>query len=119
MLMLLWRSLGFPLVFVKAAMDKTVDWIGAQISIVPRGVRARAKQDILDDLTKDMDAIESSNVVTKKLIRSFVGRGSHAATVVTTWRPFLSEFWAALTSQPSGAPPNTKTACGDARSNPQ
>ena len=52
-----------------------------------------------------MDAIESSNVVSKKLIRSIAGRGSHVATVVTTWRPFLSELWAALASQPSGAPP--------------
>ena len=40
MFILLWRPLGFPLAFVQASMDKKVDWIRAQISIVPRGVRA-------------------------------------------------------------------------------
>jgi hypothetical protein len=101
---LLWRTLGFPLQFVKAMLGPKVTWIGAELALVPLGVQARAKKDILDDLTADMDAIEASNCPTKKLVRSFAGRCSHVSTLIPVWKPFLAELWAALSSEPGRAP---------------
>ena len=106
MFILLWRALGFPLAFSKAALGPSVNWIGASLSIHPLGLEAQAKADILDDLTADLDAIEPTNVISKKAVRSLAGRGSHVATLVPAWRPFLAELWAALASDPAGAPPN-------------
>ena len=97
--------MGFPLAFPKAALGPSVNWIGASLSIHPLGLEAQAKADILDDLTADLDAIEPTNVVPKKAVRSLAGRGSHVATLVPAWRPFLAELWAALATDPAGAPP--------------
>ena len=83
-----------------------VDWIGANLAVHPLGLEATAKADILTELAADLDALEGVNIVTKKAVRSLAGRGSHIATLVPAWRPFLAELWAALSSEPGGAPEN-------------
>ena len=105
MFILLWRALDFPLQFAKARLGPSVEWIGATLSIHPLGLQASAKPDILDELSADLDWIEPTNVISKKDVRSLAGRSSHIATLVPAWRPFLAELWAALATDPAGAPP--------------
>ena len=67
---------------------------------------APIKKSILDVLRAQVADILKSNVVSRKLLRSFAGRCNHVATLLWPWRPFLQSLWAALSSSPSGAPRN-------------
>ncbi len=46
----------------------------------------------------------ASNLVSEKILRSFTGKLSNAARVLTAWRPFLGEIWAASAAGSGSAP---------------
>ena len=81
-------------------------WIGATLRVMPSGLEASIKKSILDELRAQVLDILKSNVVSRKVLRSFAGRCNHVSTLLWPWRPFLQSLWAALSSPSSGAPRN-------------
>jgi hypothetical protein len=53
-----------------------------------------------------LDDFEGQNVLSRKKVRSFVGRANHAAGLLMTLRPFLQSIWASLATDNEG-PANT------------
>jgi len=110
---LLWRALGFSLVFRKGERGTDVTWIGNQLQLDSEGVRISLKQDILDEVREMIDTFRAKNVISLKDLRSFAGKCNHIAGVVPMWRPFLREIWAAIAyclrgdAEATRAPPNT------------
>ena len=60
----------------------------------------------LKQLTSEL---RTGNVVGIKSIRSYVGKAQHVASLIHTWRPFLSNIWGAIADHNShkhaGCPP--------------
>mgnify|MGYP003341758329 CR=1 FL=1 len=106
MVVLSWSALGFPLAFKKGQRGREIVWIGATLQLTSTGLEASIKKSILDELRAQVADILKSNVVSRKVLRSFAGRCNHVATLLWPWRPFLQSLWAALSSSPSGAPRN-------------
>ena len=68
-------------------------------------VQATVRRGTLQELELQVDALRASgNVVSFKEVRSFAGRANHVANLVTPWRPFLQQVWAALSSQDDSPP---------------
>ena len=105
-IVLVWSALGFKLAFKKGQRGPEVVWIGGTIKVSHTGVEASIKQSILDCIREQLREILKSNVCSRKLLRSFAGRCNHVATLLWPWRPFLQSLWAAISSEPSGAPRN-------------
>ena len=49
----------------------------------------------------------ASNVVTTKALRSLAGKAMNIASLLIVWRPFIAQFWAALSHDQPKAPQNT------------
>jgi hypothetical protein len=105
-IVLVWSALGFKLAFKKGQRGPEVVWIGGTIKVSRAGVEASIKQSILDCIREQLREILKSNVCSRKLLRSFAGRCNHVATLLWPWRPFLQSLWAAISSDPAGAPHN-------------
>ncbi len=84
-----------------------VTWIGGTLSCESKGVRAKVKDAIVDDVRADLRRIRGQNLVTHKELHSLVGKLSHCAGLFIVLRPFLQPLWAALYAEESGAPRNT------------
>ena len=105
-IVLVWMALGFPLAFKKGQRGPEIVWIGATLRVTSSGVEASIRKSILDELRVQVSDILKSNVVSRKVLRSFAGRCNHVATLLWPWRPFLQSLWAPLTAPSSGAPHN-------------
>lgn len=107
-IIVMWRSLGFPLAFSKAARGPTVKWIGCLLTVTAQEVHVTIAQDKIDELLTTVEKHRGANVISTKDLRSLIGLACHFASVLYVWRPFLNELWAALqdTSANSRAPPN-------------
>jgi hypothetical protein len=100
-LVLIFRILGFPLAFSKGKRGKSLIWIGVLLSVGDSETIAEvtaAKNSELKQLTFEL---RSSNVVGIKSIRSYVGKAQHIASLIHTWRPFLSNIWGAIADRNS------------------
>jgi hypothetical protein len=69
------------------------------------------KESFLSELSELICTTMQSNVVPLKLLRSLAGKANRVATIVYTWRPFLSDLWAAIadclsSTRQSNAPTN-------------
>ena len=82
-----WYALGFPLTFRKGDPGTKIAWIGAKLTAHDDKVVARAKEDILDDLSQDIEEATARNFTTKSGLRTLVGRASHVATLFRVGRP--------------------------------
>ena len=71
------------------------------------GVLAALQSEAVQDMRKLIDEALTGNVISVKALRTLAGKLSNAARLLTTWRPFLAELWAALHADPSRAPPKT------------
>ena len=97
-LALCWLVLGLPLAFAKARRGRSVPWIGCQLSIKTDFVEVTILASKVDDLRRVTQALLHVNVIAIKALRSYIGTVNHFATILFTWRPFLSELWGALGS---------------------
>ena len=95
-LITVWSALGFPLAFRKGAFGMKVAWIGAKLTAHDDKVVARAKEDILDELSQDIEEATARNFTTKAVLRSLWPAERR------TWRP--SSGSGALFSRNSGRP---------------
>ena len=64
------------------------------------------RPDRLAELTTLTSHILSKNVVTIRELRSYVGKCQSMASLLFTWRPFLSMLWAALYCEDTGGAPS-------------
>ena len=97
--------LGLPLAFRKAQRGANVDYIGGSLSWFHGGVDASINEQRVQELKSLTNQILSSNVLSKKELRSYVGKCESFASLLFMWRPFLSELWAALHAVPGGKCP--------------
>ena len=93
---MLWRCIGLDLAFSKGARGTTVEWIGVMLTSHPDFVRVTLKQSFLDELRALISNTSKRNLVRLKELRSLAGKANRVATLVYTWRPFLSDLWAAI-----------------------
>ena len=106
LVVLLWSALGFNLAFLKAMRGRTVAWIGCQDTVGRTWVLATIKAERVAELLQLTEEYLRLNVVSIKLLRSYVSKAANFATLLFTWRPFLVEIWAAVSgsSESSRAP---------------
>ena len=97
-IVLIWRTLGFNLAFSKAKRGTKVPWIGNLIWTEDAVVKGAIQTERVEELKSIIEQVAKSNVISVKDLRSLAGKGSNFATLLFTWRPFLSELWAALKS---------------------
>jgi hypothetical protein len=102
-----WRALNLDLSFKKGQEGHAVSWIGSRLLLTRSGVLAMLQADTIKELSDTIDEILKHNVVSHKLLRSLAGKLSNAARVLTAWRPFLGEIWAALYHDKPNAPSGT------------
>ena len=63
------------------------------------------KQSIIDDIVGVLTSLKDINLITKKELRSLLGKLNHAAGLLIVMRPFLDPLWAAWGSpSPKGKP---------------
>ena len=58
---------------------------------------------MLNEIIHIIDELKSCNLGNKSSLRTLVGKCSHAAMTVATWRPFLQDLWTALHHSASGS----------------
>lgn len=97
----LWRSIGARLAFKKAVRGTNIVWIGAQLEMKHQNtkhalLRARAKQDIVDEVATMTNEHLNHNVIKKKALQSYVGKLNHVAGIIEVLRPFMSDLYGVL-----------------------
>ena len=99
-----WTVLGFPLAFHKAVMAPTLTWVGVKLQLTSDQVRVEVPESKVQELLTLIDGCLSSNLTSKKSLRTLIGKAMAVASVLYTWRPFLHELYAALHCKESNAP---------------
>ena len=89
---------GFPMAWGKGVLGTDVQWIGARLTVVSEGIRVAIPEDKLQELKKQTAELRNVAVVSRRVLRSFCGKLSFVAGMVTTLRPFVRMVWAALAS---------------------
>ena len=67
-----------------------------QITVNQREVQVEIPEDKILELESLSLDILASNVTSCKVLRSYVGKAMYIASTIYTWRPFLSQLFAAL-----------------------
>ena len=102
LLALAWRTLGFPLAFSKGKRGRSLTWIGVQINPKASAAEAEVTAEKISELAALITEALSSNVVSVKAMRTFVGKAQNIAGIIHAWRPFLSNIWGAVSEANAG-----------------
>ena len=98
---LVWRALNLKLSFKKGQRGQTIDWIGFRVLVEcmrnHQAVTATLRPETHAELVKLLQDMAARNMLKVKDVRSCAGKLSNVARLLMAWRPFLAEFWAALT----------------------
>ena len=97
-IVLAWRAINLRLAFQKGQRGRAVEWTGCRILVNKKGVAASLKQEACEELKAIIKGMLGTNVVPFKALRSLAGKLSNAARLLTAWRPFIGEIWAALSA---------------------
>lgn len=100
-----WHLLGFPVAYRKASRSVTLKWIGMNIVVGRSTVEVHIPQDKLTEIRVLALQFLSSNVISNKELRSFVGKCMSIASVIYVWKPFVAQFYAALHSEKPASTP--------------
>lgn len=76
----------------------TIDWIGCKLAIESECIRATVLADTRAQLAGIIKDFLQCNMTQEKASRSLTGKLNKAALLLTVWRPFMAELWAALNS---------------------
>jgi len=95
MMILVWNALGFKLAFSKGQFGIKITWIGITITVEEKGIRAKVKQEIIEDILCDLVRFSTENVITKKCLHSMLGKLSHVSGLLVVMRPFMEPMWKA------------------------
>ena len=104
-LMITWELFGLPVATHKAVRGTCLKWVGMKLEVSPCQVKVHVPEDKVLELEVLSLRILSSNVVSCKLLRSYVGKAMNIATVIHTWRPFLQQLYAAIKTEGEGEAP--------------
>ena len=104
LVVLAWRCINLDLSFKKGQYGQSIVWIGCRLRMTKDGVIALLQSEAVLEMQRMVSDILASNVVSEKVLCSLAGKLSNAARVLTAWRPFLGEIWAALSSGSGNAP---------------
>ena len=107
LLILVWRALGLPLAFPKAATGQTLDWIGLKMSVTETEIDCTISAQRVQEMRELTEEGLAKNVLPRRWLQTYAGKANAFASLLVLWRPFLSFLWGALydPSQCSGAPP--------------
>lgn len=108
-----WELMGFPLAYHKAAVGASLKWIGMTIEVNQTGVTVSIPTEKLVEIRNIASSFLKVNVVPDKELRSFIGKCMSIASVLHVWKPFITQFYAALYSESLAVP---RTALGLHRS---
>ena len=86
-----WSVMGFPIASHKAVLANTLVWIGMTLSIRPSSVHVEVPGPKVSELLALVEEASSCNVVSKKALRTLLGKSMAIASIVFTWRPFLPD----------------------------
>ena len=103
-LVLLWRCINLELAFEKGSVGRAVDWIGVHLELRTGGVDGSMKRETVNEVRTEVEAMLRENVVGHKRLLSLAGKLGNIARLLTAWRPFLQEIWAALYDPDESAP---------------
>lgn len=100
-----WSLMGFPVAFHKATLSNNVVWIGIELTIQEDGIEAKVPEAKVHELQSMMNEALMANVLSKKTLRTMIGKAMSIASVLFCWRPFIQELYVALHVEESMAPP--------------
>ena len=98
-LSLFWRALGWGLSYHKGQLGCEVNWIGFHFKITAQDVIVSIKADFMHDFTKLVKELADTRKISNKTVRAFAGKANHVCNLLYSWRPFISELWAAIYSE--------------------
>ena len=104
MVLLLWSALDLPLSLTKAVRGFTVSWTSAKFTPYDGGLQVEVKETIVKDAQEMTTALMQENTISRKKLRSYVGKLMHIASVVQQVRPFLADLYGALYAKAGNAP---------------
>ena len=99
-----WTLLGFPLAFHKAVMSPTLTWVGVKLQLSRDKVTVEVPESKVSELQSLIKDSLSTNLISKKSLRTLIGKAMSIASVLYTWRPFIHEMYSALHSTEGHAP---------------
>ena len=85
LLMLAWSVLGIGLAVRKGQLGPRVDWIGFTFTIRPRAVIAAILASRLQEVRQLTEEIARANVVSIKVLRTYVGKVQSLASLLYIW----------------------------------
>ena len=103
-ILLAWSIMGFPLAFHKAVFANNLTWIGIQLHIESDGIRAVVPENKVAELQGLVTQALKNNVISKKVLRTIIGKAMSIASVLYCWRPFIQELYTALYAKDTHAP---------------
>ena len=78
-----------------------------ELQIVPTGVEVHIPMEKLQEIRQLSLSFLGKNLIADKDLRSFIGKCMNIAGVIHVWKPFITQFYAALRSyKPVGTPRN-------------
>ena len=86
-------------------MAPALVWVGVRFAVAPERVRVEVPESKVLELLSLIEETLGSNVVSKKSLRTLIGKAMSIASVIYTWRPFLNELYSALHCNDTKAPP--------------
>ena len=104
-----WHLMGFPIAYRKAARSRSLKWIGMNIEIHNDAVEVTIPQDKIAEIRTMALEFLSKNIIPDKDLRSFVGKCMSVASVLHVWKPFISQFYAALHTEKAANAPKACT----------
>ena len=100
----MWNIMGFPIATHKAILSDSLVWIGVHLSVQHDGVKAEIPAEKVRELDTMLAESIQGNLVTKKLLRTLIGKAMSIASILFVWRPFISELYMALHEEQTNAP---------------
>lgn len=93
LVIVMWSLMGFPIATHKATLDSSLVWIGVQMQVEPTQVRVEVPAAKVVELEELLAASVTGNLVSKKSLRTLIGKAMAIASVLFVWRPFIAELY--------------------------
>eukprot|EP00971_Amphidinium_carterae_P349156 6490871-Amphidinium_carterae.1 len=103
-LLVLWSALGLGLATEKGAFGKTVEWIGCELTISKTGAALKIPESKRAELLSMCEEVLSAPQKVRTVeVRRLAGLSSWIAGLITQFKPFVAQLWAALAAEKSTA----------------
>ena len=100
---------GFDLAFAKAQYSDTepiITWTSARLELLDDepGLKVTVKEDILTEVSADIEDMMRFNSVLVDKLRTLAGRATCISSLIHVWRPFVSMLWVPIYNTRSRCP---------------